>query len=67
MRARKRWRQADLAEAARMARSTLAEVEAGKRRLYVDEAVDICAALGCTLADLLAGDECADARKALGI
>lgn len=67
-RARRGLHQSEVAEAAGMPRTTYADVEAERRRLHLGEAADLCAALGITLAALLAGDgEAAEARRCLGV
>lgn len=68
-RARRGLRQSDLAERAGLARATYADAEAGRRRLALEEAVAVCAALDVGLADLLAGSdpEATRARAALQV
>jgi transcriptional regulator with XRE-family HTH domain len=62
-RVRRGLRQEDLAARLDMARATLADLERGERRLYFDEALVVCDALGLRLVDLVAGQQ-PEAREA---
>ena len=62
-RVRRGLRQEDLAARLGMARATLADLERGERRLYFDEALVVCEALGLRLVDLVAGQQ-SEARDA---
>jgi putative transcriptional regulator len=56
-RARAGLHQADLAQQIGLPRATLADVEAGRRKVTLGEAVEICEALGIELSLLLAGND----------
>lgn len=62
-RVRRGLRQEDLATRLGMARATLADLERGERRLYLDEALVVCDVLGLRLVDLVAGQQ-TEAREA---
>jgi transcriptional regulator with XRE-family HTH domain len=62
-RARAGVRQADLAARIGMPRATLSDIEGGRRKVTLGEAVEICDALGIALAQLLAGPD-PDAERA---
>jgi transcriptional regulator with XRE-family HTH domain len=66
-RARAGLNQADLAQKIGLPRATLADIEAGRRKIALGEAVEICEALGIELSLLLAGSdpEAARARRVL--
>lgn len=66
-RARRGLRQEDAAVLVGLSRSTYADVESGRRRLALGEAVDVCEAFGLTLRDLLQGHDpdAVRARRAL--
>lgn len=59
-RARRRWSQAELAERTGMARSTIGDIEQGKRQVTVNHLPLFCRALGVPLSVLIAGAETAD-------
>jgi transcriptional regulator with XRE-family HTH domain len=60
LRARRRWRQQDLAAAAGWARATVVAVEGGQRRLTLRDAAALCRALDVPLGELLYGSDDAD-------
>ena len=62
-RVRRGLRQEDLAARLDMARATLADLERGERRLYLDEALVVCDVLELRLVDLVAGQQ-PEAREA---
>jgi transcriptional regulator with XRE-family HTH domain len=65
-RARRGWRQADLAAALGWSPTTVADIEGGRRRLDVDQLTDLCRAFGIPLGRLLQdGDP--DALQVLGL
>jgi transcriptional regulator with XRE-family HTH domain len=66
-RARAGVRQADLAVRIGMPRATLSDIEGGRRKVTLGEAVEICEALGIALSQLLAGPDpdAVRARKVL--
>jgi transcriptional regulator with XRE-family HTH domain len=53
MRYEKSWERADLAAASGLSPSMIAKIETGERRPRLDKLAAICAALGCSVADLL--------------
>lgn len=55
LRARKRWRQADLAEALGWSRSVVAALEAGERRVTLADAAALCSAFDVGLPVLCLG------------
>jgi transcriptional regulator with XRE-family HTH domain len=65
-RARRRWHQGELAERAGMSRTTLGDIEAGKRKVTADYLPGLCRALGVPLAALVAGAD-PDDVAALGL
>lgn len=66
-RARAGVRQADLAARIGMPRATLSDIEGGRRKVTLGEAVELCEALGIGLPQLLAGPDpdAVRARKVL--
>lgn len=66
-RARRGLRQEDIAEAMGWARSTVAEVESGSRRLSLWEVARACEVLGVGLHDLVRGAEGEDVLAALRV
>lgn len=64
-RARRRWRQADLAERLGWSGSRVAALESGQRRVTFDQAVELCKAFGVPLLQLLVDADPAD-LEALG-
>lgn len=56
-RARRRWRQADLAERLGWPQSSVSDLESGRRKIGVDDIVPLCRAFDVTLARLLDGAE----------
>jgi transcriptional regulator with XRE-family HTH domain len=65
-RARRRFRQEDLADEMGWSRQTVSTVEAGTRRVTLADEVALCAALQIDLRELLQGAS-AEAFQALGI
>jgi transcriptional regulator with XRE-family HTH domain len=61
-RARRRWRQTDLAERLGWPQSSVSDLESGRRRVGVDDIVPLCRAFDVTLARLLDGAEPDDLR-----
>jgi ribosome-binding protein aMBF1 (putative translation factor) len=59
-RARRRWRQADLAERLGWSLTKVADVESGRRRITADQLVELCRALDVTLLRLLDGADLDD-------
>jgi transcriptional regulator with XRE-family HTH domain len=51
----------------RTTRWTIANIEAGERKVDIDELPALAGALGATMADLLAGDDARNARRLLGL
>ena len=66
LRAKARLRQEDVALRAGMSRAVLASLETERRRVTLDDAVALCAALGVPLAQLLGGAP-AQALETLGL
>lgn len=66
LRARRRLRQADLAAALTVDQKVISRIEGGSRELTLSELPVICRALGCTMAELVAGADEAD-LEALGL
>jgi transcriptional regulator with XRE-family HTH domain len=64
-RAKRRWRQADLATRLGMAQRTISDIEAG-RQLTVPELILLCRVLDVTAADLMRGAD-PDDLAALGL
>jgi transcriptional regulator with XRE-family HTH domain len=56
-RARKRWRQVDLAEAMGISAATVSDLEAGKRKVSTNDLVPLCRALNVTMTSLVRGAE----------
>jgi transcriptional regulator with XRE-family HTH domain len=65
-RARRRWTQADLGERVGWPRSSVSDVESGRRKVTADDLVALCVAFGVPLAKLADGANPGD-LKALGI
>ncbi|HET9656278.1 MAG TPA: helix-turn-helix transcriptional regulator [Kineosporiaceae bacterium] len=65
-RARRRWKQEELASRAGMSRTTVGDIEAGKRKVTADYLPGLCRALDVPLATLVAGADPEDLR-ALGL
>lgn len=65
-RARAGLQQQDLADRLRWSRPTVSDLERGKRRVTVDDAAKICAALEIDLAELLRGVD-DEVFRALGL
>lgn len=65
-RARRRWSQADLAERLMWSRSTVGDLESGRRKVAADDLPALCIAFGVPLADLVRGAEPAEVA-ALGL
>lgn len=59
-RARRRWSQAELGERTGMARSTIGDIEQGKRQVTVNHLPLLCRALGVPLTVLIAGADQGD-------
>ena len=59
-RARRRWSQAELAERTGMARSTIGDIEQGKRQVTANHLPLFCRALGVPLSVLIDGADQAD-------
>ena len=66
LRAGRRLRQVDVAKLASMNRASLASIESERRRVSLDDAARLCAALEVTLDELLRGADPAD-LAALGL
>jgi transcriptional regulator with XRE-family HTH domain len=62
-RARRRWSQADLAERLGWARSTVGDLESGRRKVAADDLPALCTALDVPFADLIRGAEPADVEQ----
>jgi transcriptional regulator with XRE-family HTH domain len=54
-RSRRRWRQADLAQALGWSPTKVADAEAGRRRLDIDQIIELCRVLNVPLSKLLDG------------
>ena len=54
-RARRRWGQADLAERLDWSRSTVGDLESGRRKVAADDLPELCGAFGISLAELVHG------------
>jgi transcriptional regulator with XRE-family HTH domain len=54
-RARRRWRQSDLAERLGWSATNVSDLESGRRRVTADHLVELCRALDVGLLDLLRG------------
>lgn len=65
-RARRRWTQAQLAERAGLSRTTVGDIETGKRQLTLNQVAALCRAMSVPLAILAAGASPED-REALGL
>jgi transcriptional regulator with XRE-family HTH domain len=65
-RARRRWRQADLAEQLGWSEARVGALESGQRRVTFDQVVELCKAFEIPLVQLLADAEQAD-LNALGL
>jgi transcriptional regulator with XRE-family HTH domain len=65
-RARRRWTQADLGERIGWPRSSVSDVESGRRRLTADDLVALCAPFDVSLVKLADGANPAD-LKTLGL
>lgn len=65
-RARRGWRQDDLAERLGWSRASVGALETGTRRVTADHLPALCKALGVPFADLIRGADEADLR-ALGL
>jgi transcriptional regulator with XRE-family HTH domain len=65
-RGRRRWRQTDLAEALGWSPTTVADAEAGRRRLDIGQIAALCRALDVPLAQLLHGAD-GEELAALGL
>lgn len=61
-RARRRMTQAQLAEMVGWSTGTLADLEAGRRRVGLDDVPRICGALGVPLVEMVRGADPADLR-----
>jgi transcriptional regulator with XRE-family HTH domain len=59
-RARRRWQQADLATRLGWARSTVSDLEAGKRRVQADDLAPLCRAFGISFNKLTEGADPSD-------
>src|SRR4051794_30577312 len=59
-RARRHWRQEDLADRLGWSRGSIGHLESGRRRPSVTDLPPLCRAFGITLADLLRGADQAD-------
>jgi transcriptional regulator with XRE-family HTH domain len=65
-RARRRWHQVELARRAGLSRTTVGDIEAGKRKITADYLPGLCRAFDVTLCDLVRGADPDDLR-ALGL
>jgi transcriptional regulator with XRE-family HTH domain len=65
-RARRRWTQADLGERVGWPRSSVSDVESGRRKVTADDLVALCVAFGVPLVKLADGASSSDLH-ALGI
>jgi len=65
-RSRRRWRQADLAEALDWSPTKVADAEAGRRRLDIGQIIEVCRVLEVPLVKLLDGADAED-LQALGL
>lgn len=65
-RARRRWSQADLAERLGWARSTVGDLESGRRKVTADDLPVLCLAFDVPLSDLARGADPSD-LDALGL
>jgi transcriptional regulator with XRE-family HTH domain len=54
-RARRRWQQAELADRLGWGRSTVSDLEAGRRRVQADDLAPLCIAFNISLAKLIDG------------
>jgi transcriptional regulator with XRE-family HTH domain len=54
-RARKKWRQVDLAEALGVSAATVSEMESGKRKVGLDDLIPLCRAFGVDLSVFVRG------------
>jgi transcriptional regulator with XRE-family HTH domain len=61
-RSRRRWTQAELAEKLGWSASKVSALEAGQRRITIDQAIDLCRALEIPLVRLLQDADTADLR-----
>jgi transcriptional regulator with XRE-family HTH domain len=61
-RARRGWRQRDLAERTGWSTDTISDIEGGRRRVGIDDLPILCAAFGVTFARLLDGADDEDLR-----
>jgi len=65
-RSKHRWKQEELADLLGWGRSTVSAVEAGTRRVNMEDLPGLCRVLGVPLAQLIEGADPAD-RAALGV
>lgn len=65
-RARRRWTQADLADRLGWGRSTVADLESGRRSVFADDLPVLCRAFEIPFAELVRGAE-ADLSEPLGL
>jgi transcriptional regulator with XRE-family HTH domain len=65
-RARRRWSQAELGDMIGVSRTTIGDIEAGKRRVVADHLPRLCRAFGVPLAELARGAD-PDDLAALGL
>lgn len=65
-RSRRRWSQAEFAEVIGWPKSSVGDIESGRRKLGLDDLAVICRGLGVPLAELLRGAD-ADDLRALGL
>lgn len=56
-RARRKWTQADLAERLGWSRSTVGDVESGRRKVIADDLPALCRAFGMPLSELVRGTD----------
>jgi transcriptional regulator with XRE-family HTH domain len=59
-RARRRWSQQELADRAGLSRTTIGDLEVGKRRVTADHIPPLCRAFGLPLSEMVRGADSAD-------